>query len=1063
MHQRLGELGFAIIIFILTVSGLCAQPIVSLDPAIDLNGPAQARQSNVLIDDNWQVLLADPDVPFEKVREAFYSEWKDKEYQKHQGYKQFKRLEYDLQGFYHLPYLRALQEMQERNTPHTGYQRNAANANWSLVGLQNSALPATWNNEGIGRINVLAFDPTNVNIYYAGGHHSGLWKSSNAGTSWVALGDDFSTYYVTDIAVYQSNPNHIYALTGTQGIRKSTNGGSSWSSISISSVYSNFRLLVHPTNSQIMMVANAVDGVLRTTNGGTSWSTATGTSGWVTDLEFKPNDPNTVYASSRDGKVWRSTNGGSSFTQMSTPFSSSTVSRTALAVTPDNSAAVFVMCGNPSFSSLTGLYKSTNSGTSWSLITDLSANLTYMDGSALGTMGSISWGQISHNWSLAVHPDDESEIYMGAISLARTSDGGSNWKYVSGSGSGGGSIHVDMMTVDYHPTTYVPMVGCDGGISRYVDETSEWTRLHNGLAVSTMYEISVCQLDPEHAATGHQDNGLIVHDDGTWYYRQIGDVFKCMMDPVNPNTMYTSTTTSVPTVFRSTDNGQSLLPIIDAVSVGESVTGAFNQPTTRIHPIVRHTLFTAFENVFKSIDGGSTWQNLSNGAIDNSMKTILEIAPSNPKIIYVGSGVYNQTLYRTSNGGTTWAAIGRPDVGGTIYDDHIYRLVVDDDNANHIFAATQRGVWQSTNGGSSWSQVGTLTEAVRALDHQRGSTNELYAGTLTGLYYKDGAQPWEAYDDNLPTVKIYDLEISTQDNKVRCATYGRGMWESPLETSNTFCFQTTIPTISPNSKQVLCTTPSVTLTSAAAPASYGYQWYLGDEPISGATDQALSVTNTGIYSVVYTGSCHGYSSALVEVFIGCEYSACGAFNPSTPSGPGNTTIVNINGPFEPIDPSADEVKICAEVNALIYFSAQVFDIIGEDGLTYGRTIHKGDFSCGVTPSSCFTIPKSTYESWIADGTLSLTFDPISTYFYPSWCTTNEICATVGVPRAACQAYQLTGDVSGSYPNAQFIEINGGYVNPLNTVFFEAHDYILIDINSEFKLNSTVTIRNKPCN
>ena len=196
------------------------------------------------------------------------------------------------------------------------------NVTWKNIG------PATYlgNQAGLGRTSAVAFHPTQENTFYVGAGVGGVWKTTDGGVSYTAIGDLLPTLAVSKIVVNQSNPNIIYVATGGRrnsrsfGVFKTTDNGASWQNtflnFPISSGKQIYEMIADPTNSDKMFIAVPGDGLYRTTDGMVTGQRVL--AGNVRDVILKPNDPNTVYALVASGQLMKSTDGGANFSQVAT-------------------------------------------------------------------------------------------------------------------------------------------------------------------------------------------------------------------------------------------------------------------------------------------------------------------------------------------------------------------------------------------------------------------------------------------------------------------------------------------------------------------------------------------------------------------------------------------------------------------------------------------------------------------------------------------------------------------------------------------------------------------------
>jgi hypothetical protein len=291
---------------------------------------------------------------------------------------------------------------------------------------------------------------------------------------------------------------------------------------------------------------------------------------------------------------------------------------------------------------------------------------------------------------------------------------------------------------------------------------------------------------------GSQDNGTYLYNDGNWINAWGGDGMEAMIDHHNPNIIYATNYNG--TLNRSTDGGQNFTsnletPITDAGEHGDWVTPyAMNSYNSNI-------IYTAFNNIWKSEDQGTSWTKISNIASNYSFKA-LSVANSNPNYIYASRP---KDIYRTTDGGTTWTSIK---TGLPINDDLVTYITISSEDPLTLwitFSGYDEGekVYKSINGGDSWNNISYNLPNVAAncIVHQAGHTsdnvylNGLYVGTDIGVFYTNdsllnSSAKWIEFDNGLPNVVVNELEIHYGAQKIRAATYGRGLWETDLYVSS---------------------------------------------------------------------------------------------------------------------------------------------------------------------------------------------------------------------------------------------------------------------------------------
>ncbi|MFZ4399624.1 MAG: VPS10 domain-containing protein [Bacteroidales bacterium] len=724
---------------------------------------------------DWVEKMQDPKVNFYDVQKAFNTYWKDKEVGRSKGWKQYKRWEYFMQPRVfptgnRIEMETAWKSFKEYKKKHA--LKSNSSSNWQALGP--FAPPA--NGGDAGRLNCIAFHPTNMNIFYVGSPSGGLWKTTNGGNTWVSLTDNLSVIGVSSIVIDYTNPNIIYIATGdgdgtdtySIGILKSTDAGLSFQTTGLNYLVESRRtinkLIINPINPKTLFAATSA-GVFRSFNGGNTWDNTL--SGKTIDIAYKPGDTNVMYATTSTD-FYKSTDAGENFFYKSIAFAAAS-SRIQIAVTPANPNYVYLLSGKYTDQSFAGLYRSTDSGENF---TTRSTTPNILDWSVTGNG---SGGQAWYDLALAASPTNAEEIYAGGVNIWKSTNGGTNWT-LSAHWYGGGQkpkVHADIHALKYNPSNV--LYACsDGGVSYTTNSGANWTDKNASLSIAQVYKMSVSHTLPSTIITGWQDNGSNLLRNNTWTQVYGGDGMECIIDYSNPNIFYTTTPNGE---IHRTDNGG-----VDFIAISGNITGQETGIWVTpyiIDPVNPQTIYAGYNNVWKTIDRGNNWTKISNFATTTELRN-LAIAKSNPNYIYAAS---DNIIYKTVNGGTTWTDISHGLPGNTIT-----HIEISSSNPEVIwisFSAYSAGqkIFTSRNGGVNWiNYSGTLPNLPANCIVADNQLNEgLYIGMDVGIYYRDTLlTDWELYSNNLPNVIINDLSISTSINKIRVATFGRGIWESPL-------------------------------------------------------------------------------------------------------------------------------------------------------------------------------------------------------------------------------------------------------------------------------------------
>ncbi|GAB5556100.1 MAG: hypothetical protein SchgKO_03130 [Schleiferiaceae bacterium] len=726
---------------------------------------------------NWVEGMFDPNENFYTTQAEFEKYWADKEIEKGKGWKQFKRWE----AF-----------MEPRVAP-DGVKPDPAALGNVIFSAQNSNLPnfgdftvkgpLNGNQlEGIGRINCVAFHPQHPDTVYVGAPSGGFWRSYDEGATWETTSDDLVNIGVSAIAIHPTNPDIIYIGTGdrdagdtyTFGVLKSVDGGDTWNTTGLSlNVTQTTRIgaLVINENDPNIVVAATRFGIQRTTDGGATWTSTQG--GGFHSVKANPRNPDVLYAATSTGvaKVYKSTDAGASWFQLTSGLPTSGVRRAEIGITRHDTSFVYVLYGANN-NGYYGIYRSIDGGATFTQRSN-SPNLL-----GWSTTGNDSGGQAWYDLAIAVSPTNKHEVYVGGVNVWKSTTGGTGWSLAGHwfGGGGAGFIHADQHWFEYQPGSNDLWVGNDGGIYRTLNNGVSWDSRNDGINITQYYKIGISNNNDYKIIAGAQDNGT--HLDNTVFWDRVrgGDGMDCAIDPTNNNVMYASVYYGN---FTKSTNG------------GASFNAAFNLPPSGsgnwvtpflIDPNDANTLYAGFDRLWKSTNGGSAFAATSNSITGQNID-VVSVAKGNSNYVYVG---INETVYKSTNGGASWTAI----TGSISNSNDVTDIEISPTNPNHIFI-TKSGysngnkVYESTNGGSSWSNITSNLPNLPAntIIYQEGTFDGVYVGTDVGIYFKDGnSNQWVRFSKNLPNVIVTDLEINYNTNELVAGTYGRGVYASPLIT-----------------------------------------------------------------------------------------------------------------------------------------------------------------------------------------------------------------------------------------------------------------------------------------
>jgi photosystem II stability/assembly factor-like uncharacterized protein len=651
------------------------------------------------------------------------------------------------------------------------WQSTGDSANWTLLGPV--TIPGLGG--GMGRLNVIRFLPGNSQILFAGSANGGLWKSSDAGASWTNMNaDHLPSLGVADIAIDPQNTNNIFLATGdgygypsgngpfwggtySAGILKSADGGLNWNTTGFNRAQSSKcivqRLLISPSNPQVLLAA-ASDGLWRTTDGGGLWTKVM--SQHFFDMEFNTSTDTIIYASALHS-VYKSTDRGLSWILINNTMSGTTFGRLSLAVTPANPNYIYTLSDTDS------LYKSMDGGATFQLMKSPGSMITL-------------YGY--YDCVLSVSPLHESTVLIGGMQMVKSTDGGLTWVMQGYWASFPNSdyVHCDNHDLEFGPGSDSTIYSAnDGGLFRTTDAGGTWTDLSSGLSISQLYRLGGSATDPGIIYMGQQDNGVVQQNTAAWNNVVGGDGMECVVDYSNSNNAIVSTQNG--TMSLTNDGGVTFNP------VGPSTAPASWTIPIIQHPALPNIYWAGYDQVYKSLDGGNTWDTISSGLLNpGSTLTVLMAAPSDPSRMYAGT---DKELHTTSKGGGSWSSIAS---GLPLTSNVITALAVSNTDPGRIWV-TLSGyssgikIYFSADTGHTWvNYSGTLPNIpIDAIVYENGSADRLYIGTDFGVYYRSASMSdWLPFNKGLPNVIVDELEINYKSGKLRAATYGRGLWETPL-------------------------------------------------------------------------------------------------------------------------------------------------------------------------------------------------------------------------------------------------------------------------------------------
>ncbi|MEQ8361324.1 MAG: glycosyl hydrolase [Cyclobacteriaceae bacterium] len=690
-----------------------------------------------------------------------------------------------------------------------------------------------------GRISDFAVNPNNFNEYYVATSSGGVWKTTNAGTSYQPIFDTQGSYSIGCVTLDPNNSNVVWVGSGENnnqrsvaygdGVYKSEDGGASWKNMGLKTSEHIGKIIVDPTNSSVVYVAaigplwkeGGERGVYKTTDGGKTWNQVLKIDPYtgVNDIIMDPRDPSVLYASAHQrmrsdyayvsggpgSGMYKTTDGGANWDKINNGLPTSDMGRIGLAISPADPEYIYAIV---EAAKEEGFYRTTSRGAKWE------------------KMSSHQTGGNYYNEVIA-DPNNKDRVYTMGYAISVSDDGGKNFRPI-----GEDAKHVDNHALWVNPNDSNHMRnGCDGGIYETWDGAKTWQYKSN-LPVTQFYKVEVDNTEPfYYVYGGTQDNfslggpsrtrseNGIVNDD--WFVTQGGDGFESAIDPFNTNIVYAQYQHGGLTRYdKATGENTGIQP---QPRKGEKEYRWGWDAPLQTSPHKGGRLYIAANKVFKSDDYGNTWQVISEDVTRNEDRNKLPImgrvwgidatgkndgvapygtvsalseSPKNENLIVIGTD--DGLVQITTDGGKIWkrteSFAGAPSMT------YVYHVLTSQHDENVIYVTLnnhKRGdfkpyVYKSTNKGQTWSSM------INGLP-ERGSTysvaedhvdpNLLFVGTEFGVHFSnDGGANWKPLKGGLPTIAVRDMAIQKRENDLVLATFGRGFYVlddySPLRNIN---------------------------------------------------------------------------------------------------------------------------------------------------------------------------------------------------------------------------------------------------------------------------------------
>jgi len=663
------------------------------------------------------------------------------------------------------------------NKSMNGRNKTLSQTNWIPVGPE--VVPKTYEPRScysLGRINCIAFHPSDTNIYYIGTPGGGVWKSTGKFPNrWTPLTDNLPTLAVSDIAVDPVNPDIVYFASGdidangmtsdnARGIYKSTDGGLNWVETSLLSAQ-NFnnsllrRILINPKKTNELIAAGR-RGIWKSKDAGVTWTFILDS--LITSLEMNTKNPNTLYAAMGtvsnyygSAGIIKSTDFGDTWFELNTGITpKGEISRMAIAISSADTNYIYALgvYSNTNnygrFGGLHSFYQSTDAGNTWHVNADYTTSVNFL-GVFNGDSTDVS-GQGTYDLVLQADPYNRNKVYAGGTNLWMSENGGKDWDiagfYIYCFGP---CLHADHHYAAFNPLNQYLFWCNDGGVYRtkeiksgskdwitnWVDRYDEiakpgapdykfptvWENLTDGLAITEFYRIGLCKNTSGVVVGGSQDNSCYYNNSGDWVnYIANYDGMDAMIDHYNPKIIYGVWQNGG--LCKSVDGGKNITKRMADTLMNLGERGNWVTPIG-MDPINSNTIYIGFRNFWKSTNGGFFWEKAFN--IDSC-----ENDSSNKSSITIVKNSYNNSKYLSIFKESTWAYFS---------------------GSNQWFRVPGE-LWISKDGGNSWSLSikGLPLDSMNiiSIDYDYYNPEIMWAGVYSNYnninLYKsiDGGKSW---------------------------------------------------------------------------------------------------------------------------------------------------------------------------------------------------------------------------------------------------------------------------------------------------------------------------------
>ena len=679
-----------------------------------------------------------------------------------------------------------------------------------------------------GRVMSIAVNPKNKVEYYVGVASGGVWKTVNDGTTWTPVFDKEGSYSIGWVALDPNDASVVWVGTGESnsqrsvsygdGIYRSDDGGKNWQNLGLKKSEHIGRVVIDPRDSKVVYVAaegplwgpGGDRGLYKSVDGGKNWKavlTISENTG-VVDVAIDPSNPDIIYAAAYqrrrhvftlidggpESAIYKSTDAGATWNKLKNGLPSVDMGRIGLAVSPADPNVVYATI--EAADSKGGIFRSDDRGATWDRKNEFDAGAMYYA-------------------RVVADPKNVDRIFVMNVTLRESLDGGKTLHKVEEN-----NHHGDNHAIWIDPeNTKHALLGSDGGLYETWDDAKAWQFKAN-LPTVQFYDVAVDNALPFYnVCGGTQDyfswcgpartrniNGIVNSD---WFVTTGGDGFRSVVDPVDPNTIYSESQYGV-LVRYDKPTGQELVLQPQEGKGEPPLRWNWDSPII-ISPHSHTRLYFAANKLFRSDDRGDTWKAISGDLTRQIDRNKLQVmgkvwepdavaknastslygnivalaeSPKKEGLIYVGTD--DGLIQTTGDGGQSWTKSEKfPGIPDTTY---VSRLAASSHDANVVYASFDNHknsdfkpyLLRSTDSGKTWTSIaGNLPEngPVLAFAEDTVNGNLWFAGTEYGAFFTvDGGAHWVQLKGGLPTIAVRDMVIQAREGDLVIATFGRGFY-----------------------------------------------------------------------------------------------------------------------------------------------------------------------------------------------------------------------------------------------------------------------------------------------